>query len=68
MEKQQFFRAATAGLGKYRTGGNGQIGVRRVNSQTWQIETDQCLPSPTSNQKSIYWRDLDAYRSKSQTL
>ena len=30
MEKQPFFRAATAGLGKYRTGGYGRIGVYRV--------------------------------------
>ena len=30
MEKRPFFRAATAGLGKYRTGGYGQIGVYRV--------------------------------------
>ena len=27
MEKQLFFLAATAGLGKYRTGGYGRIGV-----------------------------------------
>ena len=31
MEKRLFFRAATAGLGKYRTGGYGRIGVYRVN-------------------------------------
>ena len=31
MEKNsRFFRAATAGLGKYHTGGYGQIGVHRV--------------------------------------
>ena len=30
MEKQPFFRAATAGLGKYHTGGYGRIGVCRV--------------------------------------
>ena len=30
MEKQQFFRAATAGLGKFHTGGYGRIGVYRV--------------------------------------
>ena len=30
MEKRPFFRAATAGLGKYRTGGYGRIGVYRV--------------------------------------
>ena len=27
MEKRPFFPAATAGLGKYRTGGYGRIGV-----------------------------------------
>ena len=31
MEKRLFFRAATAGLGKYGTGGYGRIGVYRVN-------------------------------------
>ena len=31
MEKWPFFRAAMAGLGKYRTGGYGRIGVYRVN-------------------------------------
>ena len=31
MEKRQFFRAAMAGLGKYRIGGYGRIGVYRVN-------------------------------------
>ena len=31
MEKRPFFRAATAGLGKYSTGGYGRIGVYRVN-------------------------------------
>ena len=30
MEKQPFFRAATAELGKYRTGGYSQIGFFRV--------------------------------------
>ena len=30
MEKRPFFRAATAELGKYRTGGCGWIGVYRV--------------------------------------
>ena len=29
MEKRPFFRAATAGLGKYYTGGYGRIGVYR---------------------------------------
>ena len=29
MEKRPFFRAAMAGLGKYRMGGHGQIGVYR---------------------------------------
>ena len=32
MEKRPFFRAATAGLGKYGTGGYGRIGVYRVNN------------------------------------
>ena len=31
MEKRLFFRAATAGLGKYHTGGYGRIGVYRVD-------------------------------------
>ena len=31
MKKRPFFRAATAGLGKYHTGGYGRIGVYRVN-------------------------------------
>ena len=31
MEKRPFFRAAMAGLGKYRMGGYGRIGVYRVN-------------------------------------
>ena len=30
MEKQPFFRAAMAGLGKYHMGGYGRIGVYRV--------------------------------------
>ena len=30
MEKWPFFRAATAGLGKYHTGGYSRIGVYRV--------------------------------------
>ena len=30
MEKRPFFRAAMAGLGKYRMGGYGRIGVYRV--------------------------------------
>ena len=33
MEKRPFFRAATAGLGKYHTGGYGRIGVYRVYRQ-----------------------------------
>ena len=32
MVKRPFFRAATAGLGKYGTGDYGRIGVYRVNS------------------------------------
>ena len=31
MEKRPFFRAAMAGLGKYRMGGYGRIGVYRVD-------------------------------------
>ena len=37
MEKQPFFRAATAGLGKYHTGGYGRIGVYRVNAQYFDM-------------------------------
>ena len=33
MEKRPFFWAATAGLGKYHTGGYGRIGVYRVKLQ-----------------------------------
>ena len=33
MEKRPFFRADTAGLGKYYTGGYGRIGVYRVNKK-----------------------------------
>ena len=33
MEKRLFFRAATAGLGKYHTGGYGRIGVYRVKGK-----------------------------------
>ena len=33
MEKRPFFRAATAGLGKYHMGGYSRIGVYRVNSK-----------------------------------
>ena len=33
MEKRSFFRAATAGLGKYHMGGYGRIGVYRVNQE-----------------------------------
>ena len=32
MEKLMFFRAAMAGLGKYRTGSYGRIGVQRVRA------------------------------------
>ena len=35
MEKRQFFRAATTGLGKYRTGGYGRIGVYRVKPASY---------------------------------
>ena len=34
MEKRPFFRAAMAGLGKYRMGGHGWIGVYRVKPTT----------------------------------
>ena len=34
MEKRPFFRAATAGLGKYHTGGYGRIGVYRVKKES----------------------------------
>ena len=37
MEKWPFFRAATAGLGKYGTGGYGRIGVYRVNVSLFLI-------------------------------
>ena len=35
LEKRPFFRADTAGLGKYCTGGYGRIGVYRVISVRW---------------------------------
>ena len=34
LEKQPFFRADMAGLGKYHMGGYGRIGVYRVNDQS----------------------------------
>ena len=34
LEKRPFFRADTAGLGKYCTGGYGRIGVYRVNGHS----------------------------------
>ena len=34
LEKRPFFRADTAGLGKYCTGGYGRIGVYRVKNHT----------------------------------
>ena len=37
MEKRPFFRAATAGLGKYHTGGYGRIGVYRVKDRQQSI-------------------------------
>ena len=40
MEKLPFFRAATAGLGKYHTGGYGRIGVYRVKGpiiEPWAV-------------------------------
>ena len=43
MEKRPFFRAATAGLGKYHTGGYGRIGVYRVKvhiCQKWVISNN----------------------------
>ena len=33
MKNRPFFRAATTGLEKYRTGGYGRIGVYRVNEK-----------------------------------
>ena len=39
MEKRPFFRAATAGLGKYGTGGYGRIGVYRVKIiKAWEVK------------------------------
>ena len=37
LEKRPFFRADTAGLGKYCTGGYGRIGVYRVNLRSLNI-------------------------------
>ena len=37
MKKQLIFRAATAGLEKYRTGSYGQIGVYRVNAEGGKV-------------------------------
>ena len=50
MEKRPFFRADTAGLGKYSTGGYGRIGVYRVkdrvkwprNCPSLTVEIVQC--------------------------
>ena len=38
MERRPFFRAATAGLGKYRTGGYGRIGVYRVEPNSNEMD------------------------------
>ena len=43
MEKRPFFRAAMAGLGKYRTGGYGRIGVYRVNDPSQQVSGGKYL-------------------------
>ena len=43
-KKRPFFRADLAGLGKYRTGGFGRIGVYRVNSIYISITKVQFLP------------------------
>ena len=37
-EKKPFFRADLAGLGKWRTGGFGRIGVYRVNMQDFFLK------------------------------
>ena len=37
MEKWPFFQAATAGLGKYHTGGYGRIGVYRAKQRIFAI-------------------------------
>ena len=42
MEKQLFFRAAMAGLGKYHMGGYGRIGVYRVKRLA--VPSTQMLP------------------------
>ena len=38
MEKRPFFRAATAGLGKYHMGGYGWIGVYRVKVYQMSVQ------------------------------
>ena len=44
MEKRPFFRAAMAGLGKYRMGGYGRIGVYRVEVMNCEIKTNKHQP------------------------
>ena len=50
MEKQLFFRADMAGLGKYCTGGYGRIGVYRPHGSGklhQLLENPTCTPMPT---------------------
>ena len=49
LEKRPFFRADTAGLGKYCTGGYGRIGVYRVNQEICRQKT---------NLYAILWKSL----------
>ena len=44
MEKRPFFRAATAGLGKYHTGGYGLIGVYRVKQTLLSLDIFEISP------------------------
>ena len=50
MEKWPFYRAATAGLGKYCTGGYGRIGVYRVNQVIREGAGEHCM----SHQEGVY--------------
>ena len=46
MQKQTFFRAAMAGLGKYHMGGYGRIGVYSVNNDTKGTVSQNSYLSP----------------------
>ena len=58
MEKRPFFRAATAGLGKYHTGGYGRIGVYRVLIKGCLSGTPINMHVEEPTRKSFYYITL----------